>query len=202
MSALDPNAERCPYCESRNVRPALAPDEGTHVCLQCRNAYDPVTRGPATWPLSEPARPCDQPSAAPAPSLAGVEVVEVPLAAFFAACDLLRDLLDAAELVGERCSLCHEDEGHDEDCTVGRARTVRAALDYTDPEAQARALELLGPSTQARVRHAVLLQRHGAGRVASCIDCHLGRHDQCSIPEFCVCSDTHGKAASAGAGAA
>jgi hypothetical protein len=72
------------------------------------------------------------------------DMVEVPLAAFHAALDLLRDLADV-EMEGDGCPLCEALAGcsHDADCVVGRAQLVREALDYGEPEAQALAVAAL-----------------------------------------------------------
>lgn len=85
-------------------------------------------------------------------------LVEVPEVAYTAALALLRDLLDAAELEGDRCPLCNlacTDPGeapptyeHEPDCPAGRAQLAIDALDYERPEAQAAAvvaLDLVDP---------------------------------------------------------
>jgi hypothetical protein len=70
------------------------------------------------------------------------KLVEVPGPAFDAVLDLLGDLLDI-ELEDEVCPICSSDGSHDDDCPIGRASLVRDALDYREPQRQARALVAL-----------------------------------------------------------
>lgn len=120
---------------------------------------DPTRCGRCGGKLHQPVDAGEAP--APGPTLAalerlrqlvGVEVVEVPLAAYAAALELLRDLSAAGERDAEVCGLCDKvpnEEGpgyypeHTDACPVGRARTVAEALDYADPPAQARGLAQL-----------------------------------------------------------
>jgi hypothetical protein len=81
---------------------------------------------------------------APIPGEILGDLVEVPLRAFNAALELLGALLDT-EVDTEVCPLCTAAAGsHVADCAVGRALTVRDALDYGDPRRQRAALVRLG----------------------------------------------------------
>jgi hypothetical protein len=77
------------------------------------------------------------------------ETVEVPAVAYEAALELLRDVMDLELDFYGQCPGCDvelvdgAEVSHGDSCAIGGAALVRAALDYTDPTAQAAAVEQL-----------------------------------------------------------
>lgn len=123
--------------------PVPAPTGGTAADDRC-----PVC-GPGTCWCGAPEGPSFTRAALHADAdeaLLGEETTEIPTVAYEAVLELLGHLIGAGEypgeLVGGRCQLCYRREAttpHGVACPVGRARTLRAALDYGDP-AQAAAV--------------------------------------------------------------
>jgi hypothetical protein len=129
---------RCDVC-GRPVDVVLA--NGATNGERAIASHRPVTKAAPTLAALEQLR-----------QLLNVEVVEVPVAAYDAALELLRDFFAIGDRERNSCGLCEmvpNEEGpgyyplHTDACPVGRARTVAEALDYTDPPAQARALAQL-----------------------------------------------------------